>query len=105
MAEEELNMPEDFDTFDFIVNDEDEVMLLLYEREGEADHPTFKVSPENGTAILYRNDEDVIELSDIGNDIFDSLADADKLLVCELTRTENEDDAEISNAYEAEIVD
>lgn len=24
-----------FDTFDFLINDEDEVMLLLYEREGE----------------------------------------------------------------------
>lgn len=23
-----------FDTFDFLINDEDEVMLLLYEREG-----------------------------------------------------------------------
>ena len=54
---------------------------------------------------MYRNDEDIIELSDIGSDIFDSLADADTLMVCELTRTEDEDDAEISNAYEAEIVD
>ena len=96
---------EDFETFDFIVNDEDEVMLLLYEREGEPNPPTFSVSPEEGTAVLYRNDEDIIELSDIGSDIFDSLADADKLMVCELTRTEDEDDAEISNAYEAEIVD
>lgn len=96
---------EDFETFDFIVNDEDEVMLLLYEREGEPNHPTFSVFPEEGTAVLYRNDEDIIELSDIGSDIFDSLADADKLMVCELTRTEDEDDAEISNAYEAEIVD
>ena len=96
---------EDFETFDFIVNDEDEVMLLLYEREGEPNHPPFSVSPEEGTAVLYRNDEDIIELSDIGSDIFDSLADADKLMVCELTRTEDEDDAEISNAYEAEIVD
>ena len=96
---------EDFETFDFIVNDEDEVMLLLYECEGEPNHPTFSVSPEEGTAVLYRNDEDIIELSDIGSDIFDSLADADKLMVCELTRTEDEDDAEISNAYEAEIVD
>ena len=25
----------DFDTFDFLINDEDEVMLLLYQREGE----------------------------------------------------------------------
>ena len=96
---------EDFETFDFIVNDEDQVLLLLYEREGEPNHPTFSVSPEEGTAVLYRNDEDIIELSDIGSDIFDSLADADKLMVCELTRTEDEDDAEISNAYEAEIVD
>ena len=28
-----------FDTFDFLINDEDEVMLLLYEREGEPENP------------------------------------------------------------------
>ncbi len=105
MTDEDMTEKEDFETFDFVVNDEDEVMLLLYEREGEPNHPSFSMSPAEGTAVLYRNDEDIIELSDIGSDIFDSLAEADKLLVCELSRTENEDDTEIVNAYEAEIVD
>lgn len=96
---------EDFETFDFIVNDEDEVMLLLYERDNEPNQPTLKINPAENSAILRRNDYDIIELTDIGQDIFDSLAEADKLLVCELSRAENDDDTEITNAYEAEIID
>ncbi len=96
---------EDFETFDFVVNDEDEVMLLLYERDGEPNQPAFKINPAEHAALLRRNDNDIIELTDIGQDIFDSLAEADKLLVCELSRTENDDETEIANAYEAEIID
>ncbi len=95
----------DFETFDFLVNDEDEVMLLLYERDGEPFEPHISLSAEDGAAVLFRNDEDAIQLNDISADIFDSLADADKLLVCELSRTENEDDTDIVNAYEADIRD
>ena len=31
-----MNDNDKFDAFDFIINEEDEVMLLLYAREGEA---------------------------------------------------------------------
>lgn len=94
-----------FEVFDFVVNDEDEVMLLMYVREGEPDKPFVLLHPDEGTAILHRNNNDEIFLSDIWADIFDSLADADKLLVCELSRTDNEDDTEIVHAYEADIED
>lgn len=96
---------EEFETFDFLINDEDEVMLLLYEREGEPNDPRITLNSEDGSAVLYRNAEDSLLLSDISSDIFDSLSDADKLLVCELSRTENDDDAEIVSAYEADIAD
>lgn len=33
----------DFDTFDFLINDEDEVMLLLYQREGEPLNPHIEL--------------------------------------------------------------
>lgn len=96
---------EEFDTFDFLINDEDEVMLLLYQREGEPQDSHIELDTNNKTALLFRNDEDNILLKDISPDVFDSLQDADKLLVCELSREENDEESEIVYAYEAEISD
>ena len=76
-----------FDTFDFLINDEDEVMLLLYEREGEPENPRIELNAEENAALLVRNETD------------------DTLMVCELSRTENEKETEIVHAYEAEISD
>ena len=44
-------------------------------------------------------------LDDIPTDVFDSLTEADKLLVCELSAEDNEEDTQIVYAYEAEIED
>lgn len=94
-----------FDTFDFLINEEDEVMLLLYQREGEPQNAHIELDAGNKAAMLYRNDQDSLLLKDISDDVFDSLQDADKLLVCELNRTEDEKETEIVYAYEAEIND
>ena len=91
------------DTFDFVVNDEDEVMLLIYNREGKAQDAFIEISPEEKSAILHRNGTDSILLQNIQDDIIDSLQDADTLLVCELSREQNEDDTKIVDAYEADI--
>jgi len=95
----------DFDTFDFLINDEDEVMLLLYEREGEpSTTPHIEFDFEEKAALLYRNENDILELTDIEANIFDSIQDADKLLICEITKDEDEDgDNAIRYAYEADI--
>ncbi len=95
----------DFETFDFLLNDEDEVMLLLYQHDGEPQNPHIEIDFDEKSALLYRNDNDIIELNDISEDVLDSLQDADKLLVCELARTNDEEDDEIVHAYEAEISD
>lgn len=97
--------PEEFDTFDFLINDEDEVMLLLYQREGEPQNARIEIDGDNKTAVLFRNENDNIMLKEISPDVFDSLQDADKLLVCELSREENGTDTQIVYAYEAEISD
>ncbi len=97
--------PEEFDTFDFLINDEDEVMLLLYQRDGEPNNARIEIDGDNKTAVLFRNENDNIMLKEISPDVFDSLQDADKLLVCELSREENETDTKIVYAYEAEISD
>ena len=36
----------DFETFDFLINDEDEVMLLLYQRDGEPSDPHIELDSE-----------------------------------------------------------
>ena len=96
---------EELQTFDFLINDEDEVMLLLYEQEGEPKDSRIELNPEEKSAILYRNPDTSIMLDDIPDDVFDSLAEADKLMVCELSAAANEDDTEIVYAYEADIDD
>ena len=100
-----MNDNDKFDAFDFIINEEDEVMLLLYAREGEAKDAVIEIDAGNRSAVLYRNEEDGVVIDRIPDDAFDSLQDADSLMVCELSRTENEKETEIVHAYEAEISD
>ncbi len=96
---------EEYRTFDFLINEEDEVMLLLYEQEGEPGNAAIELNAEDRSAILYRNDNDEIMLTDIPENVFDSLQDADKLMICELSVEEKEEDTKIVYAYEAEIND
>ncbi len=92
-------------TYDFVVNDEDEVMLLLYAGENKPADAKIVLDVENNSAELFRNENESIVLDGVPDNIFDSLADADKLLVCELSDTENEEDSKIVYAYEADIED
>lgn len=94
---------EEFSSYDFLVNDEEEVMLLLYERENEPENSSIEFDEENKIAVLHRRPEDSITLNDIPSEAFDSLKEADKLLICELSIEENEKDTQIVYAYEAEI--
>lgn len=94
-----------FETYDFLINDEDEVMLLLYVRDGAPENSSIDVNIEEKSAILYRNDNDDIIIKDIPDEIMDSLSEADKLLVCELSIEADEKDTQIIYAYEAEIND
>ena len=95
----------DFNTFDFLINDEDEIMLLLYERQGEpSNNPHIEFDIEEKAALLYRNEHDVLELDGIEENILDSIQDADKLLVCELSKEEDQNgNNAIIYAYEAEV--
>lgn len=95
----------EFETYDFLINEEDEAMLLLYVRAGEPQNPTIEVNFVEKSAILFRNPEDSVRLTQIDDEVLDSLSEADKLLVCELSLEENEKDTEIVYAYEAEITD
>lgn len=98
MDENELN------TYDFVVNDEDEVMLLLHAQESEPHNARFEIDMNEKSAVLVRNENDEILLEGIEDNILDSLQDEDKLLVCELKIGETDEDSQIVYAYEADIV-
>lgn len=91
--------------YDFVVNDEDEVLLLLYAGETEPKDARIVLNVAENSAELYRNEAECIVLDNIPNDIFDSLADTDKLLICEISDTDKEEDSKIVFAYEADIED
>ncbi len=94
-----------YKTYDFLINDEDEALLLLYARESEPEKPNIEINIDNNSAILFRNSEDSVFLSGISDEIIDSLQDADKLLICEISPSEKEKDTQIVRAYEADITD
>ena len=97
MDEQELN------SYDFITNEEDEVMLLLHAQKTEPKDARIEIDINEKSAVLIRNETDEILLTDIPENIIDSLQDADSLLVCELKIGEKDEDSEIVYAYEADL--
>lgn len=89
--------------FDFVINDEDEVMLLLYVQNDEPLEAFINIDAQNKKAVLHRNPAQELELVDIPEDVLDSLQDADKLMICELSIEEDESKTQIVYAYEADI--
>ena len=89
--------------YDFIINEDDEIMLLLYAKDTKPENPHIDIDIKNNQAFLYRSKNEGILIEDISDEILDILHDSDKLLICELSDEDNEEDIKIINAYEAEI--
>lgn len=96
---------QDMNTYDFLINDEDEVMLLLYVHDGEPHESSIELDLDNKSAVLHRTPTDEVYLDGIPNDVLDSMQESDKLLVCELSIEKNDKDTKIVYAYEADITD
>lgn len=95
----------DNSSYDFIVNDEDEVMLLLYAGNTKPEKSKIILNHADKSAELQRNENETIVLEEIPEDVFDSLIDADTLLVCELADSKTDEENNLVYAYEAEIED
>lgn len=93
------------DTFEFLISDEDEIMLLLYAHDTPPENPVAKLYPQNHIIEIYRRHDDTLTLEEVDDRVFQKLQDAKILLVCETSATENEDETEIIYAYEAKITD
>ena len=91
-----------FDSYDFLIDEDDEVMLLLYAKASKPEDPYMVIDFDNKSAELYRNGSDCVVINDISEDILSALRLEDSILVCELSRDEGEE-AKIIYAYEAQI--
>jgi hypothetical protein len=94
----------EFDGFDFIITEEDDVMLIIYARSGNPENPSIELKPEKESVILYRNKDDVVTLESVSKDVFGILSEEKALLITEVVPTENELEQEIKQVYEAKIL-
>ncbi len=94
----------DINTFDFLISEENEVMLILYARDIAPEDPIVHLNPENNTIELYRMKNDAFTLEKVDNEVFELLKNEKNLLVCEILPTENPDETEIVYTYEAIII-
>jgi hypothetical protein len=77
-------------------------VAALRSRREPAD-ASFEFNLDDKSACPAPQSQDNISLSSLPDDVLDSLQDADKLLVCELSIEDNDKDTQIVYAYEAEI--
>ena len=76
-------------------------MLLMYARDGEPEKSNIAFDIDSHSAILTRREGEEIELGEIPSEVFDSIAEADKLLICELSIEEK--DEEFNKALSAAL--
>ena len=91
----------DVNTFDFMISEENEVMLVIFAR----DIAPEDLDPEHKTVELYRRKNDAFTLENVDDEVFELLKKEDNLLVCEILPTDNPDETEIIYTYEATLVD
>ena len=93
-----------FNTYDFLINDGEEVMLLLYAQTTTPKDSFFELDKNTASATLFRTPDNALTLNDIPSEIIDALQNVDNILICELNKTEKEEDTQIVHAYEASII-
>ena len=92
-------------TFDFLISDEDEVMLILNARKTNPQNPAVRLRAEEQIVELYRSPQEPYTLSGVDSDVFRLLKDEETLLICEVSPTDDPDETEIVYAYEAPIIE
>ena len=93
----------EFDGFEFIVTEEDDVMLVIYARSGNPENPTIELDKSAHRVILERNPADVVTLEQVDDKILEILAEENVLLITEVVPTENPLEHEVKQVYNAII--
>ena len=93
----------EFDGFEFIVTEEEDVMLMIYARKGNPENPMIEINEPNKSVILHRNPNDVVLLENIEPNTLNILREETALLIAEVAPTENPSENELKQVYEAAI--
>jgi len=98
-------MPVNTDGYNFLISDENEVLLVLYARDIAPEQPAVRLNPAQNIIELYRRVDDAFTLENVENEVFENLQEAENLLVCEILPIANSDETEIVYTYEAPIIE
>lgn len=86
------------DEYDFLVNAEDEVMLVLNEYENEPQDAKLVVKDEQ-TVILQRSSGDMVRLELFPVEMFEKIKKVDEILVSEM-----KEDGDFGYTYSASVM-
>jgi|GEM_PF-265577 len=82
-SEDDLNDPIDPDDYDVVVNAQDEIMIVMYEREGEPSSPqAFRTA--DGDILLKRNQDSLILFDSLPPETFEYFTKVSTILVNEI---------------------
>ena len=93
----------DFDGFEFIITEEDDVMLIIYARSSDPENPQVELNKEQKRIILRRNSTDSVTLENVEDKILNNLSEEKALLITEVVPTENPLEHEVKQVYNAVI--
>ena len=89
--------------YEFVVTPEDNVLLVLYAYDADPTDPQIVPDEKTRQITLYRDQDHVISMNEVGAEIFALLAHEQNLLVCEIRPTKNPQENEVVYTYFAEI--
>lgn len=93
----------DFDGFEFIITEEDDVMLIIYARSSDPENPQVELNKEQKRIILRRNSTDIVTLENVEDKILNNLSEEKALLIAEVVPTDNPLEHEVKQVYNAVI--
>ena len=93
----------DFDGFEFIITEEDDIMLIIYARSTNPENPEVELNKEQKRVILRRNSTDVVTLENVEDKILNNLSEEKALLIAEVVPTDNPLEHEVKQVYNAVI--
>lgn len=94
----------EFDGYQFLVTEENDVMLIIYARSGDPENPTIEYDKANRTALLHRNQTDDIVLENLTDTVLENLSEEPILLVTEVLPTENPLEHQVKQIYKARVI-
>lgn len=94
----------DFDGFEFIVTEENDVMLIIYARSSNPQNPTIELNAGAKKVVIYRNPDDAVTLEEVEDNVLQILSEEDALLIAEVIPTENPLEHEVKQVYNAKIL-